>query len=338
VVIGVRAEGGEMMESQAKYEVTTNAISIDDVKKFIAPNASDKELYMFMNIAKSYDLNPFKREIHFVKYGNNPGSVVVGYEIYLKRAEATGLLDGWNVIIIDKGKPEERAQITIHRKDHGHPFIWECSRKEFNKGQSTWNIMPDFMLKKVCIGQGFRLDFPETNSGLPYLMEEINGEGSEGLPLNHAETSPPEPPEAKPQKAKTLFENLMAARGTFCHMVLDNKDAIQDFLPDEYRAVQERWAKASAQGIGGVTKGAPWPIPETKEEKPLFEIDEGGKKDQFLIDAENYREELTPAAWEGILKLYTMTDKPLSEIQPGYKDAFLARCKGQLELQNSKKA
>ena len=53
------------------------ALSIDDVKKFIAPNATDKELFMFMGIAKSYGLNPLKREVHSVKYGNAPASIIV---------------------------------------------------------------------------------------------------------------------------------------------------------------------------------------------------------------------------------------------------------------------
>lgn len=55
-----------------------------DIKAYIAPNATSKEVFMFLNIAKSYGLNPFKREIHFVKYGDKPGQTIVGYETYLE--------------------------------------------------------------------------------------------------------------------------------------------------------------------------------------------------------------------------------------------------------------
>ena len=143
-------------------------VSMADIKKYIAPNATDKELFMFMGISKSYGLNPLKREIHFVKYGSAPASIIVGYEIYLKRAERTGKLDGWKCWI-----EGDKAIIEIKRKDQSIPIKWEVDRKEFDKQQSTWKAMPNFMLKKVAIAQGFRLAFPDELGGLPYLAEEL---------------------------------------------------------------------------------------------------------------------------------------------------------------------
>lgn len=148
-------------------------LTVNDVKKYIAPNATDKELFMFMGISKSFGLNPFKREVHFIKYGNNAASIVVGYEQYLKRAERTGKLDGWKCWIEDMGKPTERAVIEIRRKDQSQPIVWEVYRKEFDKQQSTWKTMGSFMLKKVAISQGFRLAFPDDLGGMPYIPEEL---------------------------------------------------------------------------------------------------------------------------------------------------------------------
>ena len=51
--------------------------SIEDIKKYICQGATDKELFMFVNIAKSYGLNPMKREIHFVKYGTSLANIIV---------------------------------------------------------------------------------------------------------------------------------------------------------------------------------------------------------------------------------------------------------------------
>ena len=172
-------------------------ISMADVKKFIAPNATDKELFMFMGISKSYGLNPLKREIHFVKYGNSPASIIVGYEIYLKRAERTGKLDGWKCWIEDTGKPTSRAVIEIYRKDQQHPVKWEVFDSEFNKQQSTWKTMPSFMLKKVAIAQGFRLAFPDDLGGMPYIPEEMphdkGGGSSEVLAAEVVEARADEP-------------------------------------------------------------------------------------------------------------------------------------------------
>lgn len=157
-------------------------LSESDVKKYIAPTATDKELFLFMGIARSYGLNPFKREIYFLKYGGKDAAIIVGYESYIKRAERTGLLDGWEVSLAtdDMG---EKAIITIYRKDRSKPFIWTVYRKEFDTGQANWVKMPLFMLRKVAISQGFRLAFPEEIGGMPYIPEELpKADISDNLP------------------------------------------------------------------------------------------------------------------------------------------------------------
>lgn len=154
---------------ELKDSVTLN---VADIKKYICPTASDKELFMFLGIARSYGLNPLKREIHFVKYGQSPASIIVGYEVYLKRAEATGKLDGWKCWI-EKDEIGEKAVIEIKRKDQDIPVRWEVYRKEFDRQQASWKTMPMFLLKKVAISQGFRLAFPGDLGGMPYTAEEL---------------------------------------------------------------------------------------------------------------------------------------------------------------------
>lgn len=175
-------------------------ITLEDIKKYIAPNATDKELFMFQSICNSYGLNPAKREIHFVKYGTSAANIVVGYEVYLKRAERTGMLDGWDVEMLDGGG---RAKITIYRKDRKYPLVWEVDREEFDKAQSTWKAMPNFMLKKVAIAQGMRLAFPEELGGMPYLPEEILADGStEKLPASNLAEAVEKPKENKKVQTK----------------------------------------------------------------------------------------------------------------------------------------
>lgn len=190
---------------QVKVETMDMAISVEDIKKFIAPKATDKELFMFMGISKAYGLNPLKREIHFVKYGDSPASIIVGYETYLKRAERTGKLDGWKCWI-DKDALGEKAVIEIKRKDHSMPIRWEVYRNEFDKQQSTWKSMPTFMLKKVAIAQGFRLAFPEEIGGMPYIPEEMPDDKggkltSEKLATADVTDVTPEKPQESPSGA-----------------------------------------------------------------------------------------------------------------------------------------
>lgn len=174
-------------------------VTATDVRKYFAPNATDKEFGILMGICKSFNLNPFKREVHFIKYGNSPASVIVGYEVYLKRAESTGQLDGWRCWI-EKDEIGEKAVIEIKRKDQTVPIKWEVYRKEFDRGQASWKTMPLFLLRKVAISQGMRLAFPGEIGGLPYTAEELpremGGGTSEALPqgdVHEAEEAKPDP-------------------------------------------------------------------------------------------------------------------------------------------------
>ena len=85
-----------------------------------------KEKAMFVNMARLYGLNPFKREIYCTVYGEGQYrqcSIVTGYEVYLKRAERIGKLDGWQAQITGSLQDGTlAATVTIWRKDWTHPF------------------------------------------------------------------------------------------------------------------------------------------------------------------------------------------------------------------------
>jgi phage recombination protein Bet len=49
--------------------------------------ASDSELAMLVTMAKHQNLNPFLKEIYFIKYGTAPAQFVVSRDAYRKRAQ-----------------------------------------------------------------------------------------------------------------------------------------------------------------------------------------------------------------------------------------------------------
>jgi hypothetical protein len=49
--------------------------------------------------------------------------------------------------------------------------------------------MPEFMIKKVAIGQGFRLAFPNELGDMPYLVEELEGLEPHGPPAPPPQTN-----------------------------------------------------------------------------------------------------------------------------------------------------
>lgn len=170
----------ELATAQAEQQIT-----MDLLKTFVVGKGlTDKETADFINIAVAYQLNPFKREIHVVAYGqgeNRKCTIITGYETYLKRAERTGKLDGWRVDCAGGGA-ELKAVLTIYRKDWREPFMHEVFYEEAVQKKSIngkwtptaiWAKMPRFMLKKVAIAQGFRLCFADEMGGLPYMPEEV---------------------------------------------------------------------------------------------------------------------------------------------------------------------
>jgi len=148
----------------------------------------------YLQIAKAFNLNPFKREIHVSKY-NGQMSIIVGYETYIKRAERSGMLDGWEVKTEGEVKPvlQEstlKAIITIYRKDRTKPFIWEAKFSEYmqlkdGRLNKFWQ-KAETMIKKVAMAQGFRLCFNDELGGMPYSKEEL-----ETIDVEHTEVVPP---------------------------------------------------------------------------------------------------------------------------------------------------
>lgn len=167
-----------MTETALALQETKIAIGTQTIKDYLFSSEtklSDKQQNMFMQLAIRNQLDPFKREIYAIAYGND-FNIVTGYQVYIQKATATGLLDGWEcVALYDANNKLKGARITIYRKDFKYPFVWEVALSEFDKGRSSWKIMPAFMIKKVCIGQGFRLAFPNELGGMPYLQEELEG-------------------------------------------------------------------------------------------------------------------------------------------------------------------
>ena len=131
----------------------------------------------FIGVCNAYGLNPIKRECYAVGYGDN-WNIITGYEVYIKRAERTGKLNGWKCDVEGTGK-DMKAVLTIYRKDWENPFTHEVyfeevvQKKKDGSVNSMWSKMPRFMTKKVCIAQGFRLCFADELGGMPYTSDEL---------------------------------------------------------------------------------------------------------------------------------------------------------------------
>ena len=167
----------EVMSTQGKSNLVTKETIADYLKSFgLASQLDENETMQFMTIACSFQLNPFKREVYCIPYKSRDGrktlSIVIGYEVYLKRAERSGQLSGWKVWVEDTSGVK-KAVIEIHRKDWKTPLRHEVYMSEYKQDNRMWQQKPLTMLKKVAISSGFRLAFPCECGGMPYSSEEV---------------------------------------------------------------------------------------------------------------------------------------------------------------------
>ena len=147
----------------------------------LSKELSENEKKQFIEIACEFKLNPFKREVFCIPYGQGDSrklSIIVGYEVYVKRAERSGKLNGWRAWTEGTGE-DLKAVVEIHRRDWDKPFVHEvyfgesAQRKKDGSLTTFWQKQPRFQLKKVAISQGFRMCFPDELGGIPYDPNEL---------------------------------------------------------------------------------------------------------------------------------------------------------------------
>ena len=199
----------------------------------------------FIAIAKAFNLNPFKREIHVSKYGDK-ASIITGYEVYIKRAERTGLLDGWECVTTGSvAQGNLKATLTIYRKDRNRPFIWEADYNEFVQKTSSGSVTQfwqkaSFMIKKVAISQGFRLCFSDELGGMPYTKEEMPEQSTEDVTYTPVETP-------QPKKKLSAAKYQQALEGVKIGANLPNSEvSFYTFLTTECELTEAQLAEVEA--------------------------------------------------------------------------------------------
>lgn len=208
----------------------------------------EKHKKMFVELAKGYGLDPFKREIYAVGYGNN-FNVITGYEVYLKRAERTGLLDGYETEWEEEGSVIRSCTCTVYRKDRQHPTKQKVYFSEYNLGTAIWKSKPHTMIEKVAIAQAFRKAFPDELGGMPYTREEMDiiettAEVIETKPAQQPTQSVEKPKKVDPEKQAAINRSVeLKNTGVFTEQELttfkenwknDWKQAIAD-LEEAYK-------------------------------------------------------------------------------------------------------
>lgn len=191
-----------MNELMVKYETEGGLVTLskDTIKRYLVngddkavSNVTDQEVTMFLNLCKYQKLNPFLREAYLIKFGNSPATMVVGKDVFTKRAVKSPQYNGYKAGIVvetKEGLAYREGSLTtkseflvggwaeVYRKDWDTPVRTEVSMDEYARTtkdgrlMSNWAKMPATMIRKVALVQALREAFPEELQAL-YSPEEM---------------------------------------------------------------------------------------------------------------------------------------------------------------------
>lgn len=74
-------------DNQGQILAQYDSRMLDTVKNTVAKNATDEELDMFLTLASKYDLDPFKKEIWFLKYKGKDPQIFTSRDGFVKIAK-----------------------------------------------------------------------------------------------------------------------------------------------------------------------------------------------------------------------------------------------------------
>ena len=226
----VKTASNSSTQSIVEYKVhgETVTLSPNTVRMYLVSGngqVTNQEVMMFLKLCQFQHLNPFLREAYLIKYGDSPATMVVGKDVFLRRARAEKDFAGYQagIIVRDKESGEiiERegsmslateeivgGWAKIYIKDYVAPIYESVSFSEYagrTKGgalNSQWSSKPGTMIRKVALAQALREAFPNQNSGM-YQAEEIADATADGVVLSETPVIVDEPTKEK-EKEKTV--------------------------------------------------------------------------------------------------------------------------------------
>lgn len=180
----------QLQTTKRAYLTDLQQLDGETLRNFVDPKhqASPQELQTLLAIVKNRNLNPFTKEVYFIKYGNNPAQIVVSKDAFMKRAEQNQNYDGFESGVIyedEKGELKTKKGVIlprkatliggwceVYRKDRSRPVYREVELSAYNTHKNWWQKAPGQMIEKVAIVAAVRDAFSENVGGL-YTADEM---------------------------------------------------------------------------------------------------------------------------------------------------------------------
>lgn len=185
--------------------VSFNAEQLKLLKTTIAKDATNDELSLFINQCQRTGLDPFTRQIYFIKDKNGKVTICTSIDGLRLVAERTGKYEGqteqewcgddgvWKTVWLSDETPKA-ARIGVWKSGFKAPTYAVAIFKEYagfnykNELNYMWNKMPANMISKTAEALALRKAFPNDLSGL-YATEEV-AQAVEAFEAREANTTP----------------------------------------------------------------------------------------------------------------------------------------------------
>ena len=148
------------------------------IRNTLAKDANKGEFEMFMHLAKTYQLDPFQKEIFFWKYSGDT-TIMTSRDGYLKIANRHPEFNGMDSGVIYPGDTFEKkkdgvkhelnvenlnkrpvgAYAVVYRNDREQPTIVVVPFNDYNKDSKVWNNYPTAMIQKVAESMALKRAF-----------------------------------------------------------------------------------------------------------------------------------------------------------------------------------
>ena len=189
-------------ELTVSYKIDDNEIKLTPsiVQQYIVGSDAKitmQEFKFFTELCKVQKLNPFLKEAYCIKYGNEPATIVVGKDVFVKRAVNNPQYNGKEsgiIVTTEDGEIKERpgcffapgeevigGWARVYRKDREHPEYMSVSvaevagKKRDGSYNMNWASKRATMVEKVAKVRALREAFIDDLQGM-YVEEEFEAE------------------------------------------------------------------------------------------------------------------------------------------------------------------
>lgn len=232
--------------AQAASAVEWSPQQVETIKRTVAKGATNDELGMFLHLSQQYGLDPFAKDLWFIKMGNQAPVIMTSRDGYLKIAQRNADYDGIDSDVVYENDSfrktregvsheysvKNRGRIVgayalVYRKSIGRPVYVFAPFGDYNKGNGTWKTYGHAMILKVAEAMALKRAFSLSGLVTSEELDEaprMDGVPSQAVDAEIVEERPAERPQEQRRQQrpeprntaetkKQLYERYLAVCG-----------------------------------------------------------------------------------------------------------------------------